>query len=161
MKLQYKLEMRRLAGLAWNEEVPESDQQIWKNMLISFVDLNMISVTKCSIPSDAESDSKICLICVSDAAEFAGGAAVYGGRKLRDVTWSCTAKSKLMKGTVPRNELFAIMLMTEVAFITKKTLGDRVGDIIFVTDSTITLCWVHNENKRLRIYVLNRVVTIR
>ena len=66
-----------------------------------------------------------------------------------------------MKGTVPRNELSAIMLMTEVAFITKKTLGDRVEDIIFVTDSTIALCWIHNENKKLRIYVLNRVETIR
>ena len=66
-----------------------------------------------------------------------------------------------MKGTIHINELLAIMIMTEVAFITKKTLGDRVGDIIFVTDSTIALCWIHNENKRLRIYVLNTVETIR
>ena len=87
MKLQYKLEMRRLAGLAWDEEVPESDQQIWKDMLTSFVDLNMISVARCFIPLDAESDSKIRLICVSDAAEHVGGAAVYGGRRLRDWTW--------------------------------------------------------------------------
>ena len=81
MKLQYKLEMRRLTGLAWDEDVPESDQQIWKDTLASFVDLAMISVSRCPIPSDAESESKIRLICVSDAAEHAGGAAVYGGRK--------------------------------------------------------------------------------
>ena len=53
------------------------------------------------------------------------------------------------------------MLMTEVAFIAKKSLGSRVDDIIFVTDSTIALCWVHNKNKRLRIFELNRVETIR
>ena len=56
MKLQYKLEMRRLAGLTWDEDVPESDQQIWKDTLASFVDLVMISVSRCPIPSDAESE---------------------------------------------------------------------------------------------------------
>ena len=132
--------------------------------MATFVDLNKISVARCSIPADAESTTKIRLICVSDAAEHAGGASVYGGRKLMDGSWSCsliTAKSKRMKGTIPRNELSAILLMTEIAFFTKKSLGDKVGDIIFVTDSTIALCWVHNENKRLRIFVLNRVETIR
>ena len=77
MKLQYILEIRRLTGLAWDEDVPEANQQIWKDTLVSFVNLNMISVSRCSIPSDAESDSKIRLICVSDAAEHTGGAAVY------------------------------------------------------------------------------------
>ena len=48
-----------------------------------------------------------------------------------------SAKSKLMKGTIPRNELSAIMLMTEVAFVVKKSLGDRVESVIYVTDSTI------------------------
>ena len=128
------------------------------------MDLEKISIPRCAIPSDSESVSKIRLICLSDAAEYAGGAAVYGGQKLIDGSWSCsliTAKSKLLNGTIPRNELSAIMLMTEVAFIAKKSLGSRVDDIIFVTDSTIALCWVHNENKRLRIFVLNRVETIR
>ena len=64
------------------------------------------------------------------------------------------AKSKLMKGTIPRNELSAIILMTEVAFNVRKAFGDRVGEIIYVTDSTIALCWVHNTAKRLRVYVL-------
>ena len=72
-----------------------------------------------------------------------------------------SAKSKLMKGTIPRNELSAIMLMTEVAFIVKKAFGDSIGEIIYITDSTIALCWVHNIAKRVRVYVLNRVETIR
>ena len=124
IKLQYKLEMRLLAGMSWDKEIPDTDQRKWKEVIAGFVDLNKISVSRCSIPSDAESSSKIRLICLSDAAEYAGGAAVYGGWKLKD-------------------------------------LGNRVGDIIFVTDSTIALCWVQNENKRLRIFVLNRVETIR
>ena len=72
-----------------------------------------------------------------------------------------STKSKLMKATIPRNELSAIMLMTEVAFIVKKAFGKKVGEIIYITDSTIALCWVHNIAKRLRMFVLNRVETIR
>ena len=48
----------------------------------------------------------------SSAAEHAGGAAVYAGRKLKNGPWSCSlmsAKSKPMKDTIPRNELSAIM----------------------------------------------------
>ena len=123
-----------------------------------------MSVNRCIIPADIDSTSKIRLICLSDAAENAGRAAVYAGRRLKDGSWSCalmSAKSKLMKGTIPRNELSAILLMTDVAFIVKKALGDSVEEIIYVTDSTIALCWVHNNNKRLRIFVLNRVETIR
>ena len=43
-----------------------------------------------------------------------------------------SAKLKQMKGTIPRNELSAIMLMTVVAFIVRKAFGDRVGEIIYV-----------------------------
>ena len=144
--------MTKLTGLQWDSVIPEQDQDKWRSLLTNFVDLHKISVKRCSVPSDEESDSKIRLICVADAAEHAGGAAVYAGRRLKDGTWSCSlmsAKSKLMKGTIPRNELSAIMLMTEIAFIVKKSLGDRVESVIYVSDSTIALCWVHNINKRL------------
>ena len=164
IKLQLKLEMTKLSGLLWDDVVPDQDQDKWKGLLSSFVDLSKISVNRCTVPTDEESNSGIRLICLADAAEHAGGTAVYAGRRLKDGSWSCTlmsAKSKLMKGTIPRNELSAIMLMTEVAFIVKKALGDRVEDVIYITDSTIALCWVHNIHKRLRIFVLNRVETIR
>ena len=164
IKLQYKLEMRSLSGMSWDEEIPDSEQQKWKDLIAGFMYLEKISIPRCSIPSDSESLSKIQLICLSDGAEHAGGAVVHGGRRLKDRSWSCsliTTKSKLLNGIIPRNELSAIMLMTEVAFIAYKSLGNRVDDIIFVTDSTIVLCWVHNENKSMRTFILNRVETIR
>ena len=91
------------------------------------------------IPADKDSLSGIRLICVTDAAVNAGGAAVYAGRKLKDSTWSCAlvaSKSKLMKATVPRNELSAIMLGTELIYLVAKSMGSRVEDVIFATDST-------------------------
>ena len=132
--------MTKLSGLLWDDFVPDQDQDKWKGLLVSFVDLNKISENRCTVPSDEKSSSGIRLVCLADAAEHAGGAAVYAGRRLKDGSWSCTlmsAKSKIMKGTIPLNELSAIMLMTEVAFIVKKALGDRVDDVIYITDSTI------------------------
>ena len=42
----------------------------------TFVELNDIQMPRCCVPSDEESVSKIRLICLYDAAEFAGGAVV-------------------------------------------------------------------------------------
>ena len=163
IKLHLKLEMTKLTGLLGDDIVPDKDQEKWRDLLARFVEFGKMSVNRCMIPADIDSTSKIRLICLSDAAESAGGAAVYEGRRFKDGSWSCalmSAKSKLMKGTIPRNQLSAILLMTEVALIVKKALGDSVEEVIYITDSTIALCWVHNSNKRSRIFVLNRVETI-
>ena len=84
---------------------------------------------------------------------------VYIGQKLDSGTWSCqllAAKSKMLSATIPRNELSAILLCTELAFMVKRALGDVIG----VTDSTIALSWCHNSNIKLRLFVYNRVMTI-
>ena len=106
------------------------------------MDFPKLSVPRICIPADKDSISGIRLICVTDAAINAGRAAVYAGRKLKDSTWSCplvASKSKLMKATVPRNELSATMLGTELMYLVAKSMGSRVEDVIFVTDSTIAL----------------------
>ena len=108
------------------------------------MDFLKLSVPRICIPADKDSVSGIRLICVTDAAITAGGAAVYAGRKLKDSTWSCAlvaSKSKLMKARVPRNELSAIMLGTELIYLVAKSMGSRVEDVIFATDSTIALSW--------------------
>ena len=71
------------------------------------MDFPKLSVPRICIHADKDSLSGIRLICVTDAAIIAGGAAVYAGRKLKDSTLSCAlvaSKSKLMKATVPRKE---------------------------------------------------------
>ena len=97
---------------------------------------------------------------MSDAAACAGGAAVYAGRKLKNGLWTCrllASRSKLMSATIPRNELSAIMMMAELAFVVKKSLGSRVERIIYLTDSTIAMCWMHNINIKLRAFTFARV----
>ena len=118
----------------------------------------------CGIPTDEESESKIRLVIMADAAEAVGLAALYTGRKLKGGEWMCklvAATSKMLKYTVPRNELSAIILTTELAFFAKKALGDKVQDILYATDSTITLSWCHNIAKKLRAFIFARVESIR
>ena len=132
---------------------------MWKHQLSCFVDFPKLSVPRICIPADKDSFSGIRLICVTDAAINAGGAAVHAGRKLKDSTWSCAlvaSKSKLMKATVPRNELSAIMLGTELVYLVAKSIGPRVEDVIFATDSTIALSWCCNPTKKLRLFVFSR-----
>ena len=65
-----------------------------------------------------------------------------------------------MDATIPRNELSAILLCTELAFLVKRALGDLVEEIIYCTDSTIALSWCKNMTIKLRLFVYNRVMTI-
>ena len=71
-----------------------------------------------------------------------------------------TAKSRLMKGTIPQNELSAIMLMTELAFVVKQALGEPVKEVVYVSDSMIALSWCSSLEKKLRLFEQNRLATI-
>ena len=66
----------------------------------------------------------------------------------------------MMKETIPRNELSAILLCAELAFMVKSALTSEVGEVIYVTDSTIALSWCSNQEIKLQLFVYNRVMTI-
>ena len=163
IKVQMKIAMLELAGIGWDEVLKSETQTTWREILKGFVDFPDIKIPRFSLPSIKKSLSKIRLICLSDAGKHAGGAAVYIGRKINIDTWSCSllgAKSRMMSETIPRNELSAILLGTELTYSIKKALGDSVEEIIYATDSTIALSWCSNPNIKLRLYVYNRVTTI-
>lgn len=160
MKLQLKLHSARLNNLPWDLNLSPEEEKFWKSKLIQFVRFRELSAPRCTTPPDSESTFRIRLICMSDAAASAGGAAVYAGRKLHDGTWTCSliaSRSRLMIKTIPRNELSAIMMMAELAFVVKKSLGSRVDRIIYLTDSTIAMSWMQNINIKLPAYTFARV----
>lgn len=66
-----------------------------------------------------------------------------------------------MKESIPRNELESIRVVAGLAFDIKNSLGDRVSDVLYLTDSVIALSWCHNLDKRLRLFCFNRVSEIR
>jgi len=164
LKLQLKLELSRLNQFSWDEELPCDLQVLWKELLQTHIGYVNITIPRVCVPPDDMCCSKIRLLCLSDAGKDAAGTIIYAGRKLLDGSWSCAllaAKSKLVDKTIPRNELSAILMMSELAYIVRKSLGDRVDQMIYATDSTIALSWCHNTNKKLRSFTFNRVETIR
>ena len=66
----------------------------------------------------------------------------------------------MMAETIPKNELSAILLCAELAFMVKIALGDQIGEIIYVTDFTIAMSWCSNPTIQLRLFVYNRAMTI-
>jgi hypothetical protein len=99
-----------------------------------------------------------------DAAEHCVGAVVYIGTELRDGSYSCrllTSKSRISEATIPRNELTALLLLTELMYIVKAAMLTPPDEILYLTDSVIALSWCQNEEIKLRQFVMNRVQSVR
>jgi hypothetical protein len=162
-KFQLKLASNVLSGVDWDLALPKESQGFWLEKFHELLLVPIMKLDRYVFPSWAPVD-KIRLICVSDAAANAGGGIVYAGIKLPNGSFSCkllSSRSKLMKESVPRNELEAIRVTAGLAFDVKNSLGDMVSDVIYLTDSVIALSWCHNLDKRLRLFCFNRVTEIR
>ena len=163
-KLQLKLEAMELNGVDWNSPLDKSQQEHWIGRFKEFVQLPYLIAPRCVIPSDALNPDQIRLLCLADAAVSAGGAAIYAGYLLKDGSYSSqllTSKSKVLKMSIPRNELSAILELAKLTYSVNKALGDLVSEVRYFTDSTIALCWICNTSKKLRMFTFNRVEEIR
>jgi len=163
-KLQLKIELSTLNGRDWDDPLSEEEFVHWKERFEEFLELPKLKASRCVIPSDASEPLNMRLLVVCDAAEYAGGAALYATVERKNGQFSSQlliAKSKLLKHSIPRNELSAILVGAELGYLAHKSLGSKVKSIYFFTDSTISLCWVHNTSLKLRMYTFNRVCAIR
>lgn len=164
IKLQMKLDLSNLNNTPWEEPLDPEVQLSWKSRFLDYIDYPQITARRCVVGL-SEGDKPIRLLGLADAGKAAGGAVVYAGVKQDNGTYTCSmlvSKSRLMRGTVPRNELNALMLLTELVFIAKKAIGSRVEEVLYLTDSTVALAWCQSSSgRRLRLYVNNRVETIK
>ena len=88
VKLQMKLQSSSMKGKEWDEVLSEQDQETWRQILKEYVNLPEITIPRFCIPSKRVSKSKMRLICLADAAEFAGGEAVYASKETSPCVWS-------------------------------------------------------------------------
>ena len=163
-KLQLKLSAQTLNGVDWDTPLNEEQQTYWRKRFKEMLQVPLLAINRYIFKDTTDRPHGIRLLCISDAAANAGGAAVYAGVELQDGTYSCqllTSKSKLMSESVPRNELEAIRLAANLAFDVKQALRDNIQSVIFFTDSSIAMAWCHNTKKKLRLFCLNRVSEIR
>ncbi|KAK3108419.1 hypothetical protein FSP39_007685 [Pinctada imbricata] len=98
----------------------------------------------------------------SDASELAIAAIAYLRYKDESVINCSFAFGKVKLApthghTIPRLELCAALLATEVARIVKSNLHVQFSDIRFYTDSKVVLGYLNNKVRRFYNYVSNRV----
>ena len=73
-----------------------------------------------------------------------------------------TARLAPLKGqTIPRLELMAAITSVRQDSLLREKIGLHVNNSVFFTDSAIVLHYLRNEEKRLCVFVANRVSSIR
>jgi hypothetical protein len=147
LKVQMKIAFTALNGKEWRDPVGPEMAEIWAPLFTLLDELRAVSVPRRLFPDDTARSAPVRLIGLADAGLGCGGAAVYAGVELTDGSWSCqlvASKSKLMKDTVPRNELSAIGVLADLMLKVQRALGDRVKEVFYYSDSEVGICWVLN-----------------
>ena len=119
---------------------------------------------RATMPVDAV-DTEINLIVAVDAAESIKMVGGWGRFRLKDGSFSCQlilGRSLLADedSTIPKNELEALTMGSNLGWILRQTLERWIDSYIVISNSTIALCWVLSEKKRLSLFHRNRCVQI-
>ena len=163
---KFKLHLHDLCKLKldWDDNIPEEFLERWVSNLDDIQMLKDIRFRRSVVHPDAES-LDVSLIISSDASKEIAIATVHSRMRLKSgqyhVQLVC-AKSKIVTDlTVPRAELRAAVVATTLSYCTKVSLGERLRDVFHVTDSTIVLYWLSQDQRPLQTAVRNAVIEIR
>lgn len=150
----------------WDDPLPEVLRDKWSSWVNSLTYLEHLSIPRMYSSISFASATKREVHVFSDASKDAIAAAAY--LKLYDVESSCIsfllgkAKVAPVHGhTIPRLELCAAVLATEVAETVRDQVKIPQDDFFFYSDSQVVLGYIANESRRFYIYVGNRVSRIR
>ena len=161
-----KLQLRDicLLGLGWDDPLPQNLFPTWLQNLEDIQLLKGVHIRRSIVHPEAISPN-IELIVSVDASETTAVAAVHARSLLKDGTYDCQllmGRSKLVPNlTVPRAELKAMVIGSISGFISTKNFGSYVDRVIYVTDSTICLFWLNQDERPLQTGVRNAVIEIR
>jgi hypothetical protein len=163
---QLKLDMSTVCKMAngWDDKLPVELLPVWTNNLKEISKLAMIEVPR-NVGADGEGIHKFVMIVSADASESIAAAAVYSRVELSNGVFDCNllmAKSKIVnKCSIPRAEMRAATLAAGLAHVVRSNLGQWISKEIFITDSTIVLSWLNQDQRPLQLSVRNSVIQIR
>ena len=163
---RFKLQLHSLIELqlGWDEKVPDSYLEDWMQSINDMQDLKNLRFKRAVIPQDAASlDMDLIISC--DSSKDIAIATVHARSLLRSGryhTQLVTAKSKLVSElTIPKAELRGAVLAVHLGHAVKRSLGDQFKRGIYVTDSSIALFWIMQDERPLEVMVRNCVIEIR
>ena len=163
-KASLKRALSRLNHLEWKDPLPETEYHFWVETFKMWPDLSRVEFPRSTVPpEDVAHPLKARLITCSDASSDCGGCVVYVSFKLNSGQWSCrvlAAKSRILKYSVPRNELDALVLGVELTYAVIVSLNSPLEHVLIATDSLVALAWACNDRAKNKTFVFNRILTI-
>ncbi len=157
-----KVDMSEVCQVAkdWDENLPPTMIDKWVRNLIEIQNLAELTIPRNVSPGL----NGITLIVCADASQTLAAAAVYARTELENGSYDCNliiAKTKLVKkASIPRAELRAATLAASLAHVVRQNLGNYIHDEIYVTDSTITLFWLNQDQRPLQMSIRNSVIEV-
>ena len=141
----------------WDDPLPEEEKVAWETWKSRLAELQMVSVPR-NYPTLPD-QGMLRIFC--DASEVAVAAAAYMvGTSDESKVGFVFGKSKLAPRsghTIPRLELCAAVLGTEISKVVCRELRIQPSSVIYHTDSKIVLGYLKNTTRRFHTYVANRV----
>jgi hypothetical protein len=166
--IEGKLLLRTLVqqSIDWDEPLPECHRNQWQKWKNSLAALEQVSIPRTYASSSLRDCPEKSIHVYSDASEKAIAVVAYvktGDTDGKEGIGFLLGKAKLAPSqghTMPRLELCAAVLTTELVQCTKDHLNIPVDSFHMYSDSKVTLGYIHNQVRRFYTYVSNRVACI-
>jgi len=150
----------------WDDYVSPILESRWRSWREALSQLEDFQIPRTYAPESPGLSSESKLIVFSDASEKAVAASAYLHTRLSngsDHVGFVIGKAKVAPSrghTIPRLELCAAVLATELASTVTEQLEMDMSKVMFFTDSKVILGYIQNRKKRFYTYVSNRVAKI-
>ena len=152
--------------LDWDEAIPESLADKWKEWLCNMSSLCGVTIPRCLKPKCGKQIVNVQLHLFSDASETGYGACAY--IRLTDSDGETTVTLLLGKSrlapikpmSIPRLELAAAVVACRLYQQVMRELELKIDQTILWTDSMIVLSYIRNPTKRFKTFVANRLAII-
>ena len=163
-KMIFQEECRRKMG--WDEPLEKANLRSWENWQEDLKYLANFQIPRCYKREGRSQPQSVQLHHFCDASQRAFGTVSYL-RIADECGVHCSfvfGKAKLAplkQQTIPRLELCAAVLAARVDRCLRKELDMHINESVFWTDSTLVLQYISNTERRFRVFVANRITTIR
>ena len=163
---RFKLNLHELCklNLDWDDKIPDIYLETWVKNLEDIQKIREVRFRRSVVPPDA-ANLDLQFITSVDASEKIAIAVVHSRTLLTCgsyYTQLVCAKSKIVStSTIPRAELKAATMGAVLSHTVKVNFAEQFKDSLFVTDSTVALYWINQDQRLLQVGVRNAVIEIR
>ena len=150
--------------LDWDGTIPDDLHPIWESNFKIMKDIGTLCFKHAIIPEDAV-DLSINTLDFGDASQSMVCVCIYARFKKYDGTYSCqlvfSCSRVVPQGmSQPRAELYATLINAYAGEVVRRSFKQYHKEAIKFTDSQISLHWIKNEEKPLKLCTRNRVIKI-